>query len=288
MIFTGVKSIARLYFVFMCCAGSVAALAWNATGHRQVAAIAWHVMTPEARARAILLLRRHPDYPRWERRVRERDVGYGVFLEASVWADNIRHDPRFVARDDSLSRYPLWPGFPDRLRHGDWHYQDQESGQLLRRLPELARLIVMGSEAEQTFALPWILHLVGDAHQPLHLGGRRDRGGNQTKVERSISSRRKVMLTLHQYWDQLPSRFGGGIPFLPPSRAGAGSESRAGDVLLWARESRELARYAYPPLIPGTPVRRLTFAFDSRAKAIARSRIVDAGVRLGEWLNQLL
>ena len=78
---------------------SSGAQAWNALGHRLVAAIAWEEMRADTRAATTRLLREHPDYPRWLKRAGEgttaQDNERRIFIESSTWPDEIRQDARF-------------------------------------------------------------------------------------------------------------------------------------------------------------------------------------------------
>src|SRR5580658_1347779 len=74
------------------------AFAWNATGHRIVAAIAYDRLTPEARSRVDALIRHHPDYETMFLRDAPSDPAArarSAFIAAAVWADVIKGDPRF-------------------------------------------------------------------------------------------------------------------------------------------------------------------------------------------------
>jgi hypothetical protein len=265
-----------------------AAQAWNAAGHRQIAALAWENMNETARRRASALLRQHPDYPRWQKRQQEKDVDYGVFLEASTWADEIRHDARFHSPNEA--RTPPLPGFPDMLRHSDWHYQDEGGGKLLPRLSSLAKDLLHGDTDRQVYALPWLMHLVGDLHQPLHTGGRHDRGGNQMSVKNPFNPRQPLH-SLHRYWDDLPGPSWLRGPHLektlPPLRALPQPAGMPGDTARWLAESRALlARQVYPAPTSGVP--EITPHFHREAQKIAQRRIAAAGRRLGQWLNWIL
>ena len=146
--------------------------AWNATGHRIVAAIAYDRLTPQAKARVDELLKQHPDFAG----LSPRDA----FLAAAVWPDTIKGDSRFY--DDIAANpkpTPLLPGFPSMARHTNWHYVDlpfSPDGTRLERpkkpnaLTELRRIL---KEPELTaYDLPWLIHLTGDVHQPLHCTSR--------------------------------------------------------------------------------------------------------------------
>jgi hypothetical protein len=190
------------------------ALAWNATGHRIIAAIAYERLTPKTRASVDKLIAAHPDYEKWvqdvpaEPAVRAR----AAFIAAAVWADNIKGDPRFW--DDTLTDAqptPLLPGFPDMKRHTNWHYYDKPytpDGAEPQKPPvpnalEVVRLlkeIRNAPLAEAVYDLPWIEHITGDLGQPLHCVSRilksqpkGDAGGNFVFVTPGRN--------LHALWD---------------------------------------------------------------------------------------
>ena len=86
------------------------AKAWNAAGHRLVAAIAWQQLSPASQNFVAEVLAAHPDHDRWVAKARTAEAA-GIFAEASTWPDDIRNDPRFhdAGRDDAT---PPLPGFP--------------------------------------------------------------------------------------------------------------------------------------------------------------------------------
>ncbi|MCL2020971.1 MAG: S1/P1 nuclease [Betaproteobacteria bacterium] len=275
----------RWFFLLVGCL-PLTAMAWNAAGHRQIAALAWEVMEEPIRQQAVILIKQHPDYSRWRARQQEEDPDYGAFLEAAIWADDIRRDKRFYSSDEPET--PLLPGFPNMARHGDWHYQDEAGGQLAKRLPELAEILANSTRGqdERAYALVWLLHLVGDLHQPLHTQGRSDRGGNLFNAR--FFARPHERISLHRYWDDLPGplwlrgeRLRASLPDIERTQDGG----KPGAVKNWLAESRALVeRGVYPPGEDG----EISPEFHQQAKATARQRIALAGYRLGMWLNQLL
>jgi len=96
--------------------------AWNSTGHKAIALIAYERPTPVTKQRVDQLLARHPDYPKWIAGITTADRGRAAFLAASVWPDTIRSDPRF--HDDN--RQPTAPikGLPHgaQARRAGWHF----------------------------------------------------------------------------------------------------------------------------------------------------------------------
>lgn len=287
-------------------AASAPLLAWNAAGHRLTATIAWQAMDEETRTAAGRLLAAHPDYAVWLARNRTEDPAQGAFIEASTWPDDIRRDARF--HDDSDAETRQLPGFPDMARHGRWHYIDQPlfakpvqrpgDGELPLRMAQLVRTLGQrdGGIAARAYALPWLIHLVGDAHQPLHTvsrydeEARGDEGGNRLWIDNPFHPRRHEM-TLHAYWDDLP-----GPPWLRGERLEKAAERLAalghrpesvGAVGQWLKEGRTLAETVVYEGLEGE-VPTLTSAYHERAQRTANERIVLAGRRLALLLEKLL
>lgn len=275
-------------------------LAWNGAGHRLVAAIAWRKMTPAARHAASQLLHQHPDHLKWTPRSQrdQSDADYQAFLEASTWPDDIRHDRRFESWP-TPGEQPL-AGFPDMGRHGDWHFMnlplnggqyERTRGEIDVRLDELLRTLGNPRAAYRPYALPWVIHLVADLHQPLHVVSRNDdEGGNRQPI--LDPQRRPPQSNLHSFWDQLPGRAGLRGERLEQQvdqlLSNYPASSVGGGINAWRDESLRLAReLAYPPGgIREIPV--ISDAWRQRAEAAAQRRLVEAGVRLADQLNRQL
>lgn len=285
------------------------AQAWNATGHRLVACVAWEHLKPSTRVEVGRLLQFHPDQAVWARKAGGHDgqLYRALFIEASTWPDDIRHDDRFYTPGKDEPTSPR-PGFPDMQRHLDWHYVQSPidgssapvppQGILDREITALAAdLASRRSTTEaKAYALPWLIHLVGGAHQPLHVSLRENSQGRRDKLRRGFGiinpfNPRKRRSTLHVFWDDLPSAFPlrgqrldsacrkliASHPFAPPP---ANSDQ-------WIEESWQIAHtHAYPPSAKSPTV--LTEEFVAEAKNIAEQRVAAAGYRLADWLNGLL
>ncbi len=304
--------------------------AWNATGHRIIAAIAYDNLTPQARSRVDALVRQHPDYQSMFAKDTPTDPivrARAAFLATSVWPDQIRaNDPRFYDEQRPDARpTPLLPGFPDMGRHASWHYVDfnfSDDGTTIppietpNALTEVTRLIgtVGGSETLASYSLPWVVHIVGDVHQPLHTISRYsrelpkgDRGGNDAWVSplnfqarpNQPGGQAPVGLNLHSYWDGL---------------AGNG-DSQANVDRLASELSREYLD-KYPALVPDTHpeawviegfynARSLAYgfsnnsgsreqpipldgAYEDASRRLSRERLAMAGFRLAAVLNAQL
>jgi hypothetical protein len=283
------------------------ALAWNAAGHRISAMIAWEQLDTNTRAAVAALLRQHPDFERWQARGKGADQDLTAFLEASTWPDDIRKDQRFYTAGDEEPT-PTLAGFPDMERRLNWHYVDRplnpggnlqsSPGAIDRQLEALARTLASrkANPSERAYALPWIIHLVADAHQPLHAAsrygrdGRSDNGGNALAIINPYNSRHPSM-SLHRYWDDLPgppwlrdSRLENAVRWLterysPPASSGTPAQ--------WLDESWRIAReHAYPPGKEPEPT--ISAEFHDSALQIANRRVVAAGYRLADLLQRLL
>ena len=278
------------------------ASAWNAAGHRLVASIAWDQLDARDQQAVARLLRAHPDYPRWIRRAGAAAEERTAFIAASTWPDEIRHDARFYdAGVDEPT--PALDGFPDMLRHRDWHYVNRplddvqgdraRSGQIGQQLVRLRKVLrpAADSDSQRAYALVWLIHLVADAHQPLHVGmqsgaAERQRAPGGERVINPYNPRKRNS-TLHAFWDDLPgpswlrgqkldaagSELTALYPPPPPSAPGQ-----------WLEESWQIARVDCYPAADNDQL-LISAAFHQSAAEIARRRIATAGYRLADELR---
>jgi hypothetical protein len=275
--------------------------AWNATGHRIVAAVAYDHLTVKARARVDDLLRQHPDF--------KVLLGRDAFLAAAVWPDTIKGDNRFY--DDTRANAqptPLLPGFPSlgflsMARHTNWHYIDlpfSPDGTPLEPIPspnaliELQRIL---KEADlSVYDLPWLAHLTGDVHQPLHCTSRftksqptGDQGGNLVFVTPGRN--------LHALWDDLAGsdttnayvdRYAAEIT--AEFVNGNGVNPRLSkDPKKWVDEGFALAKRDVYTFGSETGSREnplpLPAGYEENSRRIARIQLAKAGFRLAAALN---
>lgn len=295
------------------------ASAWNATGHRLIAAIAYDRLTPKTRARVDALIRQHPDYEKmFLRDVASADPAIrarAAFIAAAVWPDQIKGDPRFYDETrPNASPTQLLPGFPDMARHTTWHYYDTpytpdgaeaEHQKPPHALSELNRIIpIIGTKADvpptsasnPTYLLPWLEHIAGDVHQPLHCVSRflksqpkGDAGGNFVYIAGPNRN-------LHSLWDGAAGRdlsdaymakyIAGAIAAHPASRHLEKKPEK------WIAEGFHLAVsevYTFG-LETGTRDRPITLppGYEANAEKVAQQRIAIAGYRLAAVLNEKL
>jgi len=290
-----IRSFFCTFLLVFCTFYPLQGLAWNSTGHRLIALIAWDHLAPTARTEATQLLHNHPDFDLWVNHVVEADVDRGVFIEASIWPDTIRKDKRFYSAGIDEPT-PILPGFPDMERHRDWHFINLNldvspfnqpiSGLMGKQLVVLINTLASdeSSQVNRSYALPWFFHLVGDAHQPLHTSIR------QEVMVNNPFNPRKPVSSLHAFWDDLPGpswlrgeRLEAAahalIAAYPPPAHIVSSDS-------WIIESWQVARNSgYPTSTDTNPT--ISADFFEISREIANRRITEAGYRLAHELNRL-
>lgn len=253
--------------------GPSRAWAWGREGHRIVALIAAARLTPAARAQVADLL--GADVP-------------GAMEAVSTWADEIRDERpeterwHFVDIEISTAGYDA----ARDCQGGDCVvYQVRKDERLVgdARLPRAAR-------AE---ALRFLIHFIGDMHQPLHCADHHDRGGNEVRVMLGGEQ-----TNLHAVWDTAVVAALGDDPAgvsarleaqITPRQARAWSRGGPAD---WANESFAIAKHAiYGPLLgaekEGEPI-RLPDDYAARERTLAAEQLEKAGVRLAMVLNTVL
>ena len=294
------------------CGLAAPAAAWNGAGHRIVAAIAYKRLTAKARARVDDLIRKHPDYAAIFAKDAPADPAArarAAFLTASNWPDMIRAgDPRFYdeTRKDAVPT-PLLPDFPDMARHAPWHFIDipyaPDGAAVIpppqpNALTELERILremkSPPSERQIVYDLPWLEHLVGDVHQPLHCTSRflhsqpkGDAGGNFVFVTPGR--------TLHSVWDDAPGTDSSDeyvTKYAAKATAAHPGRHIAKNPRKWVDESFKLDQTDVYTFGPQTGSREhpitLPNGYMENATSIAEHRIAAAGYRLAAVLNDLL
>jgi hypothetical protein len=309
--------------------------AWNNVGHMVVAKLAFDELDDGQKVKVGKLLRQHPHYAEFLTKNRPEGVSEEewAFLKAATWPDWVRprrNDPR----GERVTRYHRGPdhyiNFP-LVRPGDEQRFNPATlgpnpdtpdilSALKQRVGELTESTA--SAEDRAVALCWLLHLIGDLHQPLHstalfstLFPQGDRGGNLFGVR--VNGRKT---NLHAYWDNL---LGDDPNYLDESaehhaklykqvkelteslRAPEYQRDKLPELAKnttfpsWARESFELARdVAYgkltvePVLVSGGTVpeaaKEAGAEYDKLAQAIARRRVALAGHRLADRLKAVL
>jgi hypothetical protein len=263
-----------------------AALAWGDEGHEIVAAIAHDQLTPFAKV--------------WVDHLLAEDTGPDMLSQAT-WADGW-----VVAGHPQTAQWhfvDIELGAPDMAAacHGSPAASGPASAGpaddcIVDKLNAFEDELANAStpEPERILALKYILNLVGDIHQPLHVSDHHDRHGQCVTV--SIRGRRR--LSLYAYWETVVLEPLGRDPLatahrleaqITPARKAAWRKGTPAD---WARESYGVAKsVAYaggsqPGCPTGAGPITLSSAYQARAQAAARVQLEKAGVRLAAVLNR--
>lgn len=271
------------------------AFGWWETGHRTVARIAAAHLTPAARIRIARILN-VPDHP---------DAIADALASGSTWADEIKKE----------------------THTDDWHFidltlQDGRSDMGKRCKDEncvTARIRLFTAQFaaqkadgrwSELDALRFLVHFVGDVHQPLHAISDADLGGNCEPIDPPIHEAKNI----HGLWDggivnalegsdgELASRINGYIAALNESEL---KDLSSGSVDDWTWESHELARKVVyeklhvptePVLFPNgcaaAPAEITSFRapvdspYVDDMKSVVRDQLAKAGLRLAKVLNE--
>ncbi len=305
-------------------------LAWDATSHRLTAYVAWEALTPTQRNKLSSIVEKHPRYqsdfldamPANIMLASEQEQARWMFGQAAIWPDMTRS-----FEGDDLIRYnrPTW-----HYIDGAWIRGEAQQGNVYVGADPLPSIhgestgpieheadvsnVVEGIEfnlavlenplstgRERAIALSWVLHLIGDIHQPLHSGAlvsselfaTGDRGGNGIVTQSG---------NLHARWDGALRN----QPFEDTLRRMNSfvRQSNIADIDMhvdtWLQESRQIMyEFVYPDEIKAAVLRserlgtRLSeFALDddyaSEMQAISEDRVTLAGIRLSIALRQVL
>jgi hypothetical protein len=258
-------------------ASCLPALAWGPEGHALVARIAEAQLMPAARARV------------------QEILGPGsTMVSVSSWADQIRNE---------------------RRETGPWHYidipinkphlnmeRDCPKGDCVIAKIEQFRDVLKDPATppqQRREALMFVIHFVGDMHQPLHCSDNQDHGGNEVHL---------VFLghptNLHSFWDTtLVSRMGTEDALFPKFLAAAQHDRKRwdkGSVRDWAEQSHKAAqKIVYGKLpkaalephpagsLPAAPI-AIPAGYEQAADPWVARQIEEAGARLAFLLNQTL
>lgn len=292
---------------------SSTALAWNGRGHMMVADVAWKKLTPATRSRVIELLRLNPDFATWVQGIPIAKRGEVAFMRASKWADDIKSRAGYTNGNVSEPGAAGGSGYDDMLQHRYWHFKDkpfsldgaplEQPYDINAETQIIAFRNILGSiksDEVKSYSLVWLVHLVGDVHQPLHATTRfskapddlknGDRGGNKIKIKACASCSES---NLHSYWDGLmgkgetPSSLFSAVAALPAAPSAAANNT---DVASWIDDSFAKAKdVAYAaPIKNGVGPYTLTTTYKTSAKTLARKRVALAGARLAKLIEESL
>jgi hypothetical protein len=217
------------------------------------------------------------------------DVGISD-AEIASWADQIRPERRSTAPWHYVGISTTQPSY-DAERDGS------DGANVIDAIDRFEKVLAGKSKPkeERAEALKFLVHLVGDVHQPLHCAERgHDRGGNELRVY-FLDQKRRV--NRHMVWDtQILLHDKGKARVLEyarwlneqisPQQAAAWSKGTPED---WANESHQVAvNQVYKNVPADGDQPKLDAVYVRRAEPVVEEQLQHAGVRLAEVLNRSL
>jgi hypothetical protein len=263
------------------------AYSWGAMGHQTTGEIAERFLSAKAKQGILDLL------------------GPEKLALTSTWADSVRDDPdydrfkpyHFISIDSDKS-YSALP---------DTEHDKKDSVTVMKNFPEIIKDPTADRNVKLV-ALKYLIHVVEDIHQPLHVGSNQDAGGNLCRIEWLPQK----TVNLHQVWDDSliefdsaqmkssPLKFNTYVHFAEtilkkhPLSDIEIKNIQSADFYKWIEESQHLRAEVYPDEAKNychvgsqAPLPLLTDDYKIKGAAIVELRLLYGGLRLAGLLNQI-
>lgn len=234
---------------------------WGPTGHRTVGEIANKYLTPKAKREIKKLLNSES------------------LALVSTFGDEIKSDKRY-------DKFYTWH-YINMPLEADYDASKQNlEGDLVSGIAYCKSVITdqNASDEDKAFYLKLLIHLIGDLHQPMHIGLEEDKGGNDFKVQWFYKD-----TNLHSVWDSKMiddygmsySELAKNADYLTKDQI---KELQQGTVIDWVNETHKLARIVYASAQQGDNLR---YGYSYKFLNVARKQMQIAGIRLAKTLNDL-
>ena len=241
--------------------------AWGATGHRVIAQIAEENLTKKAKKQVDKALDGYP-------------MAYW-----SNWADNIKSDKTDKWTHTHKWHYVNIPGdLPKQLFLEEAKNVKQEN--VYSEIPKLGEVIKSktATDEEKRYALYFLIHLVGDLHQPMHVGREEDLGGNRISVSWFNSP-----TNIHSVWDSRLidyekysyTEYAKILNILTKEEK---KNLQKGSLEDWLFDTYEIANEIYATIEDGN---KLSFDYPYKYKSTVELQMQRAGLRLAVLLNEI-
>lgn len=249
----------KVLFLICFCSVTLSVFGWGQTGHRVTGLIAEKYLSKNARKELERIL-----------------TGQSLAI-ASTWMDEIRSDSTYDYTAD-------WHWVT--IQNGETYEQSKKNpnGDIIQTLERIIAELKSKklSPKEETERVKMLIHLIGDLHQPLHVGGGNDRGGNEIKVTWF-----RVDSNLHRIWDsdmidETRLSYTELAQSLDKPTAEQLQQWQKISVRNWASESMNYRKQVYD-----YGKGKLGYDYSYLYFPIVRERLLQAGVRIASVLNEI-
>lgn len=241
--------------------------AWGTTGHRVVAQLAEKNIKSSTR-----------------KKINELLDGYPMAYWAN-WGDFIKSDTTGRWDHTHIWHFVNAPGGLSKDEYID-HLKNTPQQNLYSELPKLEEIIKnkQSSEEDKKFALYFIIHLIGDAHQPMHAGREEDRGGNDISVTWF-----KSPTNIHAVWDSRivdneKYSYTEYADILNSIKKEKKRQFQFGTLDDWMYDTYTLANDIYANVKNGD---ELSYGYSYKYKDVMEVQLQKAGLRLAKVLDEI-
>ncbi|MFK5959161.1 MAG: S1/P1 nuclease [Lutibacter sp.] len=234
---------------------------WGATGHRTIGKIAEDYLKNKTKRKIAALL-----------------DGQSLAL-VSTFGDDIKSDKRY-------NKFYTWHyvNMPFGVNYND--SEKNPNGDLVTGIEKCKSVIKdeNATKEDKAFYLKLLVHLIGDLHQPMHIGRKEDKGGNTIQVQWFNKG-----TNLHRVWDSdMINHFNMTYTELAENADKISKEQikfiQKGTTVDWANETHKLAIKTYATVEIGD---KLGYKYVYENFGLVRSQLQVAGIRLAKVLNDL-
>lgn len=234
---------------------------WGSTGHRTIGVIAEKHLTKKAKKQIEKLLQ-----------------GESLAF-VSTFGDDIKSDSRY-------KKFYTWHfvNFPFNTKYED--SDKNPNGDIVNGINKCIAILKdkNTSQEDQVFYLKFLVHLIGDLHQPLHVGRAEDKGGNDIQVRWHNKG-----TNLHRVWDSnMITSWNMSYTELANNARNLNKQQieniKKGTVLDWTYESQKLAIKVYNSAKIGE---KLGYRYSYDHFKTVRSQLQKSGIRLAKVLNDI-
>lgn len=232
---------------------------WGQTGHRVIGQIAENHLSKKAKKEV------------------QKILGDESLAIVSIWMDEVRSDDSYDHTHDWH-----WVSIPDGSSYHDC--EKNSDGDVVEAIDRMKTILMSDADlGKKKEALKFLVHLVGDIHQPLHVGNGTDRGGNSVKIKWFYQSS-----NLHRIWDSgiidrkalSYTELAKSIDHAPKDQIKAWQASTVQD---WTKECMSYRDQVYDI----GDKENLSYEYMYKNWGLVQGQLEKAGVRLAGMLNEI-